>query len=269
MSNDHSSLSGPGSNATDRPGVLSPPHADRRVFKTNFIQTAVLELKYPTLLDFGESVPSSFAKILRQEFPKYRKVFTGTFSETGMTSGQPGFEFESRKTNAKTVNVNESSIRLQINEYKSFEEFVELAQLVHDATKSLLDTDFFTRVGYRIINQIKVPSHGQKLNEFINSDLLKPIDQSVMGPIIASKFEVRGKFDEQSSYLLKYGTPDNLTEKFDTQGNLNFMLDFDYSIEDLDIGDMLTSLQKFHDKHFDFFWWTLGDSAKQQLMDAK
>lgn len=245
---------------------LTPPPATHRVFDRNFIESSVLELKFPTIIDFGHEMPADFRKALRKELPNYGKVTSASISGSGFAAGPLGFSLSSRKQGAASLTLNESMLNLQVGIYESFDKFISLSQQVYDAAKPLLDTDFFTRIGYRIINAIYVPERGRELHKWINADLLKPIQQNeVLGSLISNRFEIRGHVNNNANYIFKYGTPENAAEKFDSNNNLKFMLDFDYFSEDIDIAKAMDLVKQFHSNHFNFFWWTLGTEAKQFL----
>ena len=50
--------------------------------------------------------------------------------------------------------------------------------------------------------------------------------------------------------------------------NVPFVLDYDYSQLDVEIDKVIALLEKFHEVHFSFSWWSLGEKAIEGLIDA-
>ena len=50
--------------------------------------------------------------------------------------------------------------------------------------------------------------------------------------------------------------------------NVPFVLNYDYSQLDVEIDKAIALLEKFHEVHFSFSWWSLGEKAREGLIDA-
>ena len=72
------------------------------------------------------------------------------------------------------------------------------------------------------------------------------------------KSEISGHLKGGGYYNFKYGLSPE-------QPNRTFVLDYDYGKEDVDVDDTLEVLKSFHNVHFNFFWWSLGDAAREAL----
>ncbi len=243
---------------------LTPPSAERKVFAKNFISGSIVELRYPTIISFDEALASQFAKKIRKQFPNFSKSYSASFDESGISPGKTSFSFESRKRGSSSIALRDSALNIRISDYESYEKFRLIISEVFDALDTILDTDFYTRMGYRIINAVPIPE-GVELSSYINPALITPLQFEVLGTLTSSRFEIRGSLNESNHYIFKYGSPDDQSAIFDNDGNLQFMLDYDYFTEDVDRSDRLENLDFFHDRHFDFFWWALNENARKIL----
>lgn len=245
---------------------LQPPQVDRVVHERNFIQGSIFELRYPTVIDLAEKDPKPIANALRKKFPEFRRATNHTLSPQGVSETQKGFEFRCRRQQDGLLKIFESSLNLRIENYHSFEEFSEVCGLVLKSVRDQLDTDYVTRVGYRIVNHVPVPS-GQDLADFVNGELVAPLNFPVLGKLNYSFFQIRGNLDDSAGYFFQYGVPEESGgyKQRDNEGNLNFVLDFDYYAADVDLGDVITSIERFHDQHYSFFWWCLGEESRKRL----
>ena len=123
-----------------------------------------------------------------------------------------------------------------------------------------LDTTFFTRVGLRFINKVTgIQSEGDDLLEWINNDLIGPIGGGSIGTISNMKNELTGPLPGGGGYTFRYG----ISPSIDDQPS--FILDWDYYREDVEVTDCMDLLNSFHNIHFPFFWWALGEKAKSAL----
>lgn len=136
---------------TDLVSFLTLPDFERTRFQKNFIKTAVCELRFPALLEFETKPPVQLQRELRKEFPNYQR-------QQGV--GVDGQEetrhiLRSRKGNW-LVSFKASSIALETSNYTEFADFFVQLETVIKKSSPLLDTDFFTRVGLRYINEIRI-----------------------------------------------------------------------------------------------------------------
>jgi hypothetical protein len=51
--------------------ILRLPEVERAQFKKNFINTAVCELRFPTILEYETKQPVELQRALRKEYPEY------------------------------------------------------------------------------------------------------------------------------------------------------------------------------------------------------
>ena len=50
--------------------------------------------------------------------------------------------------------------------------------------------------------------------------------------------------------------------------NVPFVLNYDYSQLDVEIDKAIALLENLHEVHFSFSWWSLGEKAREGLIDA-
>lgn len=245
---------------------LSPPHADRQVFTRNFIRGSIVELNFPTIISFDKKLAGQFGNHVRKEFPHFSTSYSASLADSGISPGKDSFTFESRKKGNAAISLHESKMNLQISKYTSFEDFERVVENSLEALNSVLDTEFFTRIGYRIINAVPVPNKKEEIPKYINHSLVAPMNNLEFGTNSSNIFEIRGLVNEQDSYTFKYGVPGNqATSKNANRGDIDFMLDFDYQTNDIDSENCVEKMRYFHNVHFPFFWWTLGVKARQYL----
>ncbi len=242
---------------------MSPDHltlpVERSVrYEENFIRTAVCELRFPTLLELEQQPPTKFQKILRKQYPYYKKMNQIALSDAGASPISPKYSFESRKKDW-TVLLRPSSISLETSHYTEFKDFRDRLENLLKDTRALLDTDFFTRLGFRYINSI--PIQDKDLEDWVNSALIQPILTGVLGTLSKYRSELHGLL-QNGKYSVRHG----FDRAEDTEGSSSqYILDFDYYMENVDFNQVMPLVCDFHDTNFSFFRWALGKKAKELL----
>lgn len=230
------------------PKHLAVPLTPRVTYKKNFIKIAVCELRFPTLLELETNEPVKLQGQLRKHYPHYEK-------QHEVLIGEKRYLFVSKDKNW-TVVLKASSLALETTKYISFEDFIARFTEMLKIAGRFLDADFFTRVGLRYINEIPVADG--TLEEWINPVLVGSFKENVLGPIAQSANEIRG-FTDVGAYTFRHGVKlrDNPLEKPVDM----YYLDFDYSSENVEQGELLGLLTKFNEINFSLFHWALGDKA--------
>ena len=239
------------------------PEAEREVFKRNFLDTVAIELRYPTFLRLKEKEPLEISDSIRTRFPMYDQSKEMQMTLLGTTDPQPVYRFTTRKKDP-VLSISASNLVLTTKNYKSFEDFTSHIEFLIDNAIPHVDTTFFTRVGLRYINKISgIHPNGNDVQEWINNDLISPVGKGEIGTINNMKSELSGQLlNKGGSYTFRYGLspPSNDSRKF--------VLDWDYYRDDVEVADSLSLLKIFHDMHFPFFWWALGDKAQVALRNG-
>ncbi len=239
----------------ESPTTLTLPDIEAVVFERNFIQTAVCELRFPTLLEFETQPPTQLQKALRKDYPYYEpRQAVNVRPET--VNREARYLFKSRKKDW-TISFKSYAIALETNRYTSFEEF--LTRFRHLLTKSqpLLDTDFFTRVGLRYVDAI--PVENDNLSGWVRDDLVPPLIKGVYGTVEQFAQEVRG-FTDVGRYTFKHGT----LAKTQDEPKV-YHLDFDFYEENVQFDGVLPLIEQFNQLSFRFFQWAIGPKALERL----
>ena len=237
---------------------LNLPDVQVVEFERNFIKTAVCELRFPTLLEYETKPPVQLQKELRKDYPYYepeQSVRVGP--ET--VGREMRHLFKSRKKNW-TVSFRASALALETSEYTNFEEFLERLESLFTKSQLLLDTDFFTRVGLRYIDEI--PIEDGELSGWIREELVALLTKGVYGSVERFLQEVRG-LTEIGRYTFKHGMVDSAQEE-----HKRYNLDFDFYEENVPFESVLSLVSQFNQQSFRFFSWAMGPKAQSYLGKA-
>jgi uncharacterized protein (TIGR04255 family) len=241
------------------PETLSVPDVPSVRYTKNFINVAVCELRFPTMLELETKPPSQLQSKLRKEYPSYEVL---QHLDTTRVEGLPGryrYVFRSRKGNW-SITVHSEGISLETGSYTEFDDFVVRLDKLIAISAPFIDSDFFTRVGLRYIN--KIPVADRDLCGWINEQLCSPLTSGPYGSIAKYVSEVRG-YTKSGEYTFRHAvTPKN--------GEIDAVtLDFDYSKEDVERDDVLELVRTFNKQNFAFFSWCLGPKARAYLGEGK
>ena len=239
---------------------FSFPKVEKREFEKNYLDSVVIELRYPTLLRLVDGDPVDLQNVLRSRFPNYQPNTRFQMTPKGTTGEQSVYQFADRSKDT-VLEITSSTISLQARRYTNFEDLIDPLQFVLENCVPLLDTNFFTRIGLRFINKIAgFAYNGSDIADWINSDLTKPIGVSGLGSIAHMHSNVTGSCGENSFYLFQYG----LSPEQNANGR-QFVLDWDYYCDDVDVKSCIKKLLWYREQHRDFFWWSLGKKAQEAL----
>jgi uncharacterized protein (TIGR04255 family) len=230
---------------------LTLPDVERARFQKNFIKTAVCELRFPALLEFETKPPVQLQKELRKEFPNYQR-------QHGLSlDGQEETRhiLRSRKRNW-LISFKASSIALETSSYTDFDDFFAQLETIIKKSSPLLDTDFFTRVGLRYMNEIRIED--ETLEGWIREELIAPT-KDVYGPLERFIQEVRGQ-TSSGKYTFRHGIPGVEENKRDL-----YTIDFDFHKENVEFDKVLPLVSEFNKESFRFFLWAIGPKIKERL----
>ena len=242
----------------ESPAPLNLPDVQEVEFERNFIKMAVCELRFPTLLEFETKPPVRLQKDLRRDYPHYEPAQSVSVGP-GVVDRETRYLFKSRKKEW-TVAFRASAIALETTRYTNFEEFAQRLGNLIAKSRSLLDTDFFTRVGLRYIDEI--PIEDGELAGWVRDDLVAPLIQGVYGTVEHFLQEVRG-FMAIGRYTFRHGTVGSAQEKPKV-----YSLDFDFYEENVPFDSVLSRVSEFNQQSFRFFHWAIGPKALSRLGKA-
>ncbi len=238
---------------------LNLPDVKPVQYERNFIDTVVCELKFPIILDWENKHPASIQKELRRDYPFHKKIYLiDALNKQEEPEKSVSLNLQS-KNKKWTVAIRADSIILETTAYLNFEDFSDKLDKILSVVKDKIDSDFFTRVGLRYINTISFSP--DELEELINQDLIAPIIKNIYGTVKECYQRVNG-FTEFGLFNFRHGIKPNDTP------NQDYLLDFDYFKEGVEISDSLELVKKFHEYNFKFFHWALGKTALKKLGKA-
>lgn len=247
--------------------TLTPPHVDRRVFSQNLLENVIAEIRFPTLLSLEKEPPEQIAKAWRKTFPNYTPGKTAEIGPAGIASPTANYHFSDRYQKYN-VTLTSSSIALSTTKYSDFESFLSHLLTLISGSLEFLETDFFTRIGLRYINKIEVPNNQQGFRQAVNSELAGALCSDVMGSIVNLKTEIQGRVGDTGTYVFRYGIANDVEKNQGDQNINSVILDYDYGATNVDENEVEAIFKEFHNIHFPFFLWTLGDKARSKLEES-
>jgi uncharacterized protein (TIGR04255 family) len=276
--------------ATLSKAVLNPPALKRVRYGRNFIKTAVCELRFPTLLELETHAPVAFQKRIRKYYPFYEPQIIDT-SDGDQVAREHRYLFRS-KDQKWTVAVKSFAVAIETSKYIDFEDFFERFRLIFSNARSVIDADFFTRIGLRYINSI--PLDDGNLEGWIRPELVAPLTTGVLGEVTRFGSVIQGEM-EGGRYVMRHGMrstggdkpssseesttraeTDVLAKKAKQEGSKaptsvarNYELDFDYYAENVEIESVESCIKRFNETNFLLFHWCLGEKAKKLLGEGK
>ena len=247
--------------------MLSVPSAERKHFRRNFIKQAVCELRFPVLYELeGPKPPAAFARALRKDYPN-QGLQEGLMLSMGV--GAPPSRATSHvfrsKQNRWTINLQPSTLSIETNQYSSYEDFESRIAFLVDASKDIIDSEFYTRIGIRYINAF--PFDPATIANWLNPDLAPALGKGVFGSVTEFGHRVRG-FIPGGGFYLAHGIAappnENQTVSFLSSGR-TYSVDLDFSAEDVELKDAMEVVRALHTREYDLFMWCLGPEAKKYL----
>jgi uncharacterized protein (TIGR04255 family) len=239
---------------TDTPSLLTLPDVERAQFENNFIKTAVCEVRFPALLEFETKPPVQLQKELRKDFPHYERQQSVSLNDPADREAKHLFK---SKKGDWIVSFRSSAIAIETSRYTHFEDFHQQVQAVLEKSKPLLDTDFFTRVGLRYINEVRIED--TKLDGWIREELIAPLVKGVYGTVDRFAQEVRG-VTKNGKYSFRHGIVGLEADKSDL-----YTIDFDFYNENVEANSVMPLISEFNKESFRFFSWVIGPKVKERL----
>lgn len=244
---------------TDRPKGLSVPAASPARYARNLIRSAVCELRFPTLFELEEQVPpADFARALRKEYPTHEYLTNLNINPTGVAQAR-AHAFRSKK-NAWTVTLRASAMALETAAYTSFAEMTGRLEVLVEAARATIDSEFFTRVGLRYINAL--PCKVDEVSEWLNPSLGSALGSGIFGVPTECWQRVSGP-TSLGAYTLLHGIGGT-----NADGNPSYVLDLDFFKEDVRLDDALSTVQQLHAEEFSLFSWAMGPRGKAFLGES-
>ncbi len=247
------------------PAHLAVPAVEHEQFGTNFIRTAVCELRFPTLHEIDdERPPLRFAQTLRKDYPVHL-LASGVNVSPGTVARSKTHIFKSRNS-LWTINLSTQALSLETSHYDSFKDFeARISQLI-DASLSFIDTDFFTRIGIRYVNVL--PYERSSIGEWVNPALVGDLAAGLYGDCTEFSASVRGT-TEVGGYLFQHGIGQGDSQGSAAAPGRGYGLDFDFYCENVEVKQAMPVIKALHARQFEMFVWSLGDAAKEKLRSVE
>lgn len=244
---------------------LAVPSQEATHFKRNFVRHAICELRFPTLFELeAPRPPYALSSAMRKDFPIY-EFMNGINVNPGGVASANSHVFKSRK-GEWAVSVRASAITIETFQYESFDLFLDRIEALVRAISGVIDCDFFTRIGMRMINAIPIPRDGN-VDEWVNPSLVGDLPKGVFGRVNEFSQRIAG-VTEVGQYLFQHGVGAVIGQPAMAQvseGSVDYVLDFDFSSEDVTIKDTSDIVRKLHMRMYDLFFWSLGAKAVEYL----
>jgi uncharacterized protein (TIGR04255 family) len=243
--------------------VLRLPQAVRVQYERDYITTAVCELRFPTLLEYEEKKPIPLASLLRKEYPHYQPERGVNIAPGVVEKDLVKHVFLSKKRDW-VVSFNSSALSLETKDYTKFEDFSGRLKRLIEQTREFLDTDFYTRVGLRYINEIPMEKDDSTggWEGWIHPDLVKPWVDGTYGAVDRFFQEIGGR-THAGRYMFRHGVGGATAT-----GGPIYILDFDFYEQDVAVDDTLGLVTEFNAVNFQFFSWATGPKAINRLGKA-
>ncbi len=230
-------------------------------FRKSLVGTLVCELRFPTLLEFGDSSPPAvLVKRLRKKYPQLEKVSEVTFSGE-FSGGKPLHSHVLRSLRGSwAVSVKQSSLSVESASYSGYADLKARVQEVLDAAKDVIDSDFWTRIGLRYMNTLRNGAE-ESFEGWLNPELVAPILSEGLGLI--DDFQGRivcGEPSGRAGFLLQHGIKRDAPREMP-----KYNIDIDAYYNEVSLGDTISILDGLHGVAFNVFDWSLGDKARQFL----
>jgi uncharacterized protein (TIGR04255 family) len=130
-----------------------------------------------------------------------------------------------------------------------------------DAARSIIDSDFFTRIGLRYINVID--SGDEEVTDWINPSLVAPITSELFTGI--SDFGGRMQLlASDGGCLFQHGIQLNQT-KPELSPKVEYLIDIDTFRSEVSLENVASAIDVMHQQAFDLFDWAIGEKARDFL----
>ncbi len=235
-------------------------------YKRNFLKQAVCELRFPTLMELGESKPpATLVNALRKDYPHLELGNEVTIGIAGGPNGANHVHTMRSSKGAWAVSVKQSSLTIETTAYSEFAQMKARVLQVVRAAEKVIDTDFFTRIGLRYINVID--SGTDPAIGWVNPALVEPLRAGIFTTVQ----EYAGKMllaAPDGGCLLQHG----VRAKPSVDGKMvapEYFIDIDTFRTDILVGQVEDALEAMHTQGFDMFDWSIGPAAREYLMAEK
>lgn len=240
-------------------------------YNKNFLTKVIFRIDFSTLLNVQDHI-KEFQAAIRENFPILEPVEQQGFVVNANDSGQfqvsnpvkITWNFKSRDKKIE-CNIDENSLVIINSDYQNYSNYKEIIDLVLNAFYQLYSGVLTKRVGFRYINEIKLPDE-YELSECINQWLYRDssfVDESHSTIRGMSKFEI--KLQDESRMNFSFGVFN--TDYPEPVSLKEFVLDYDcFTNETIEnIEDLNAKLDSYNQIMTDYFEKSIQDRMRELL----
>lgn len=229
-------------------------------YTRNFLQQAVCELRFPTLMSLsGPKPPAALVDALRQDYP-YLELGNEVTIGMGTQGNTNAHIFRAAKMNW-VVTVKQSAIIVETTGYTEYAQMRKRVLAVVEAAANVIDSDFFTRIGLRYINVIDANSDPK--DGWINPTLLGPLASGEFSGVreFAGKLQLEA---DDGGITLHHGIGFR-AGKMVRPEYPDYTLDIDSFRNEVPVSEAAAALDSIHGQAFDMFDWAIGPKSREYL----
>ena len=232
-------------------------------FKLNFLQKAVCEFRFPTLMELGSGKPpAAFVTALRKEYPYMEVTNEVTLGLDSTHDMNHAHIFKSQKGNW-IISLKQNAFLIETTTYSRHEKMREKIEQMLTAALPIIDSDFFTRIGLRYINLIDVGE--DPLNGWICDELTAPLRTRLFYGVA----EFSGNMliqAEDGGCLLQHSLKRNTKARDGATVPPGYVIDIDAFRNGVAATEAMSTIDEMHKQAFNVFDWAIGPRLRERML---
>lgn len=255
------------------------PDSDRVIYEHNPLEEVICQLRFPTILEIGVDEPAAFQKLIRSEYPLYRKEDPGADlpPELGaLISNFPlsAFPRPAERTTHKfltadskrSVSLTRDFVAVADSHYTRWEELRAEILRARRALEEVYEPAFYTRVGLRyrnVIDRDRLKLAGTSWEELLKPALAGPLGAGqIRTQVRETRSQVRIELDNVSggTVMLRHGLVTRAGQE------PAYLIDADFFTQERNSGDdTVGSLDAFNRLGGNLLRWAITDRLHMAL----
>ena len=256
------------------------PDTPREEYRNNPLEEVICQLRFPSILKIGTTLPAEFQDRIRDQFPMYdqgsnipipdqvRDLLSNAGLENIFANQMPRLHRFRTEDNARTVSLQPDFIAFSVTDYKRWQDFREQFKFAEGEFRLLYKPQFYSRVGLRyrdvIIREdlgLKSHSWGDLFNKDL-SGLLGHDEASSLVDRTLTATHMRLPELSGAHLILQYGMrPESEEIPVDT-----FFIDADIYIEQrIEPNASFELLDQFNRIAGNIFRWAISGALRDAL----
>lgn len=233
------------------------------------LDEVICQVRFPPILRIATEEPAEFQELIRGRYPELQKRHSFQFQlaepgNPGLSSADPQpiiFVFTNSADKAQ-VALSPGFYAVSTESYSGWNNFLKDLSLVHEMVRRTYQPAYATRIGLRYINRVTTTNTGATTSGELLELIRAELTATLRGQVWENASEMIGVVnfsDPPAKMNLRYGY--GFDETVST-----FLLDFDYFEEGrLDLADVLSSCERYHEVIYRAFRWTIEDAALERF----